>query len=43
MTFEHLGETIKWLGSFDMIKETALAKYFEHQTLHKGQTAVHLR
>jgi uncharacterized damage-inducible protein DinB len=38
-----LDESIKMLGSFDMSKRIALAKAFEHQTHHRGQTAVYLR
>ena len=38
-----LGEQVKIFGRFDMTKETALAKAFEHQTHHRGQTTVYLR
>jgi uncharacterized damage-inducible protein DinB len=31
------------LGTFDMSKRTALAKVFEHQAHHRGQTTVYLR
>jgi uncharacterized damage-inducible protein DinB len=38
-----LDEPIKMLGSFDMSKRIALAKAFEHQVHHRGQTTVYLR
>jgi uncharacterized damage-inducible protein DinB len=38
-----LDEPIKMLGSFDMSKRIALAKVFEHQVHHRGQTTVYLR
>lgn len=38
-----LDEQIKLFGSFDMTKRLALAKAFEHQTHHRGQTTVYLR
>jgi uncharacterized damage-inducible protein DinB len=38
-----LDEPIKMLGVFDMSKRTALAKVFEHQVHHRGQTTVYLR
>jgi uncharacterized damage-inducible protein DinB len=43
MTPAQLNESIKLFGSFDMTKGTALAKVFEHQTHHRGQTTVYLR
>lgn len=43
MTTAQLNETIKLFGRFDMTKATALAKVFEHQTHHRGQTTVYLR
>ncbi len=43
MTPAQLGETIKLFGRFDLTKGTALAKGFEHQTHHRGQTTVYLR
>ena len=43
MTAAQLGETIKLFEKFDMTKGTALAKAFEHQTHHRGQTTVYLR
>jgi len=43
MTPAQLGETTKLFGRFDMTKGTALAKCFEHQTHHRGQTTVYLR
>ncbi|MDB5114640.1 MAG: damage-inducible protein DinB [Mucilaginibacter sp.] len=38
-----LDEQVKMLGSFDMPKRIALAKAFEHQAHHRGQTTVYLR
>jgi uncharacterized damage-inducible protein DinB len=38
-----LDEPVKMLGSFDMSKKIALAKAFEHQVHHRGQTTVYLR
>jgi uncharacterized damage-inducible protein DinB len=38
-----LDEPINMLGVFDMSKRTALAKVFEHQVHHRGQTTVYLR
>jgi uncharacterized damage-inducible protein DinB len=38
-----LDESVKMLGSFDMSKRIALAKAFEHQAHHRGQTTVYLR
>jgi uncharacterized damage-inducible protein DinB len=38
-----LDEPVKMLGSFDMSKRIALAKAFEHQAHHRGQTTVYLR
>jgi uncharacterized damage-inducible protein DinB len=43
MTPAQLNEEIKLFGRFDMSKVTALAKVFEHQTHHRGQTTVYLR
>lgn len=40
---EQLKETTKVFGQFEMTKGTALAKLFEHQTHHRGQTTVYLR
>lgn len=42
MTDEKLTGSIKLFG-MDMTAETALAKAFEHQTHHRGQTTVYLR
>lgn len=36
-------ENVQLFGRFDMTKGTALAKCFEHQTHHRGQTTVYLR
>lgn len=38
-----LNDQIKMFNRFDMSKGTALAKLFEHQTHHRGQTTVYLR
>ncbi|GAA4086311.1 DinB family protein [Mucilaginibacter panaciglaebae] len=38
-----LDEPVKMLGSFDMSRRIALAKAFEHQVHHRGQTTVYLR
>jgi len=38
-----LAETVKVFGRFDMTRETALEKAFEHQTHHRGQTTVYIR
>lgn len=43
MTPAQLGENTRLFGRFDMTKGTALAKCFEHQTHHRGQTTVYLR
>lgn len=43
MTPAQLDESVKLFGQFDMTKGTALAKCFEHQTHHRGQTTVYLR
>jgi len=43
MTPAQLDESVKLFGAFDMTKGTALAKCFEHQTHHRGQTTVYLR
>ncbi|WPU96133.1 DinB family protein [Mucilaginibacter sabulilitoris] len=43
MTGAQLNENIKLFGNFEMSKNTALAKAFEHQTHHRGQTTVYLR
>jgi len=43
LTDAQLDEPIKMIGSFDMTKRIALAKVFEHQTHHRGQTTVYLR
>jgi uncharacterized damage-inducible protein DinB len=40
---EQLDDHIKMIGSFDMSKRIALAKVFEHQAHHRGQTTVYLR
>jgi uncharacterized damage-inducible protein DinB len=38
-----LDESVKMIGNFDMSKRIALAKVFEHQVHHRGQTTVYLR
>jgi uncharacterized damage-inducible protein DinB len=38
-----LSESIKLFGQFDMSRELALSKCFEHQTHHRAQTTVYLR
>jgi uncharacterized damage-inducible protein DinB len=43
MTAAQLNETVKMFGQFDMTKGMALAKCFEHQTHHRGQTTVYIR
>jgi len=43
MTPAQLNETVKVFGRFDMTRETALAKAFEHQTHHRGQATVYIR
>lgn len=43
MTDAQLDEGIKLFGSFDMSRRMALAKAFEHQAHHRGQTTVYLR
>ncbi len=43
MTPEKLNENTKLFDRFEMTKGTALAKCFEHQTHHRGQTTVYLR
>lgn len=43
MTPAQLNDPIKMFGRFDMTKGMALAKCFEHQTHHRGQTTVYIR
>jgi uncharacterized damage-inducible protein DinB len=43
MTPAQLNETTKLFGRFEMTKGMALAKCFEHQTHHRGQTTVYIR
>ncbi len=43
MTPAQMDEQIKMFGRFDMSKGQALAKAFEHQTHHRGQTTVYIR
>lgn len=43
MTPAQLAENTKIFGRFEMTKGMALAKCFEHQTHHRGQTTVYIR
>lgn len=43
MTPEQLNQKVKLFGRFEMTAGEALAKCFEHQTHHRGQTTVYLR
>lgn len=43
MSPAQLTENVKLFGRFDMTKGMALAKCFEHQTHHRGQTTVYIR
>lgn len=43
MTPAQLNETVKLFGQFEMTKGLAVAKCFEHQTHHRGQTTVYIR
>lgn len=43
MTEAQLAEKVKLFGAFEMTKAMALAKCFEHQTHHRGQTTVYIR
>ena len=43
MTAAQLNETVKIFGKYEMTKGMALAKCFEHQTHHRGQTTVYIR
>ncbi|WP_394766881.1 DinB family protein [Ferruginibacter sp.] len=43
MTPAQLKENIKLFGRFELTKEAAIAKCFEHQTHHRGQTTVYIR
>jgi uncharacterized damage-inducible protein DinB len=38
-----LSEKVKVFNQFEMTRGTALAKAFEHQTHHRGQTTVYIR
>lgn len=38
-----MGETVKFFDKFEMSRGVAIAKTFEHQTHHRGQTTVYLR
>lgn len=43
LTPAQLKESVKLFGKFEMSKDQALAKAFEHQTHHRGQTTVYIR
>ncbi|WP_119080886.1 DinB family protein [Chitinophaga alhagiae] len=43
MTDNQLQEKIKLFGRFELSRQQALEKAFEHQTHHRGQTTVYLR
>ncbi|ARK10178.1 DinB family protein [Fibrella sp. ES10-3-2-2] len=43
LTPAQLSEQVKLFGRFDMSRGMALAKAFEHQTHHRGQTTVYIR
>jgi uncharacterized damage-inducible protein DinB len=43
MNPDQLNEKTKLFNQFDMTKGMALAKLFEHQTHHRGQTTVYIR
>ena len=43
LTPDQAKESIKLFNRFDMTKGEAVAKAFEHQTHHRGQTTVYLR
>jgi len=43
MNETQMGESVKVFGRYDLTREVALMKAFEHQTHHRGQTTVYLR
>jgi uncharacterized damage-inducible protein DinB len=43
LTPAQLSEKVNLFGRFEMTKGMALAKLFEHQTHHRGQTTVYIR
>jgi len=43
LTPAQLNESVKVFGRFDMTRSMAIAKCFEHQTHHRGQTTVYIR
>lgn len=43
MTAAQLTEKVKLFGRFELTKAEAVAKCFEHQTHHRGQTTVYIR
>jgi uncharacterized damage-inducible protein DinB len=43
MNPDQLGENIQLFGRFDLSREKALEKCFEHQTHHRGQATIYLR
>jgi uncharacterized damage-inducible protein DinB len=40
---QQLAENTKLFGRFEMTKQAAIVKAFEHQTHHRGQTTVYIR
>ena len=43
MNEQKMAETVKVFDKFEMSREVALSKTFEHQTHHRGQTTVYIR
>jgi uncharacterized damage-inducible protein DinB len=43
LTPAQMGENVKFFDKYEMTRRVALAKGFEHQTHHRGQTTVYLR
>ncbi len=43
LTSAQMAETITLFGNFEMSRQMALEKAFEHQTHHRGQTTVYIR
>ncbi|GAB3716727.1 hypothetical protein GCM10027592_58280 [Spirosoma flavus] len=43
MVSAQLSESVKVFGRYEMSRVAALAKGFEHQTHHRGQTTIYLR
>ncbi|PST83912.1 damage-inducible protein DinB [Pedobacter yulinensis] len=40
---QQFSDPVKMIGRFDMSRRIAVAKVFEHQTHHRGQTTIYLR